>query len=512
MQTTPSTNATLRTPASRRFVIALLLALLAALCLIEPHPGGDILEYPLDTIALAHHGTPAIRLDDITHVKALLPQLAPYFADTIEQDIRTGAKEVFPAFARGRDGNVYSIHFFGYPALAALPFRLFETLGIPPLKAFQVVNYAAVFVLGLALLRFFRSATQAALGLLLYLLCGGMLYLNWTSPESMSASFLLAGLLFYLSAAPVAGCILAGLAAQQNPTILMFFVFAPLLKLCLDWRAGALGPNLRAQLTRANLAGLALGAALFALPPLFNLAEYGVPNIIARKFSDVHLISGTRLVSFFFDLNQGMVLAVPGVLAALLCRGRRPALRAALVPALCLAFILAMIVPALAVLNWNSGAAGVMRYGFWAAMPLLLVLLLRVRAAARWPAPLALWLALAQGAAMLHASSYSYVEFSPLARLVLAHAPQHYHPEPEIFAERMAHNDDYIEKDKVYAYRPPGLPQKTLYNNGSAHAGEQLCGPGRHLAPGNRIVSSSQDWKYIDGPVLCQDGTRLGAR
>ena len=503
-------------PAGRRFALALFLALLAALCLIAPEPGGDLLEYPLETIAIAHHGTPAIRLDDIAHAKALLPQLAPYYADWLEKDIRSGAKEVFPAFVRGRSGNVYSVHFFGYPALAALPLRLCEALGIPSLKAFQFVNYAALFALGLALLHFFRSATQAVLGGVLFLLCGGMLYLNWTSPESMSATCLLAGLLFYLGAAPLAGCVLAGLAAQQNPTMVMFFVVAPLLKLCLDWRAGTgLGRNLRAQLTGANLAGPALGIALFALPVLLNLAEFGAPNIIARKFSDAHLISGTRLASFFFDLNQGMVLAVPGVLAALLCWGwrrSRPGPHPGLTTALCVALVLSMIVPALAVLNWNSGAAGVMRYASWAAMPLLLALLLRVRTHGRWPAPLVLWLALAQGAAMLHANSYSYVEFSPLARLVLAHASRHYHPEPEIFAERMAHNDDYIQKEKVYTYRPPGLPQKTLYNDAGPNAGEQLCGSGRHLAPGNRIVSSSQYWKYIDGPILCQDATRPDAR
>jgi hypothetical protein len=104
---------------------------------------------------------------------------------------------------------------------------------------------------------------------------------------------------------------------------------------------------------------------------------------------------------------------------------------------------------------------------------------------------------------MVNAGSYTYVEFSPLARFVLAHAPNHYHPEPEIFAERMAHNDDYIQPDKVYVYRPAGLPAKALFNAANKNAGAQLCGQGRTLAPGNRIVASSQGWRYLDGDPLC---------
>jgi hypothetical protein len=502
--TRPSLPTALRS-ATWRFSLALLAGLLALLFLSRPYFGGDVVEYALETVAIADHGSADIRLEDIARAHQLAPQMSGVF-QLLEDDMRAGKQDVYAAFVRGRGGNVYSVHFFGYPALAALPFKLFEKIGVPPFKAFQVVNYAAVFVLGLALLRFFGSARRAAFGLLLFLLCGGALYLNWTSPECVTAACLLSGLLFYLSGAPLAAGLLAGLAGQQNPTIVFFFGFAPLLKLYLEWRAGAgLAANLKAQLTRANLGGLALGALVFALPPLFNLIEFGVPNIIARKFSDAALIGATRLVSFFFDLNQGMILILPGVLAALALWRRSTdgtPKRAFGLFALCLLFVLALIVPALAVLNWNSGAQGVMRYGFWAAMPLLLVLLWRLRASARWPLGLVLALVLAQGAATLHAASYSYVEFSPLAKFVLRHAPNHYHPEPEIFAERMARNDDYIQPDKIYV---SAEWHKALVNPGGARVDELLCGPGKILAPATRMVQSTRGWRYIDGAPVCGD-------
>jgi hypothetical protein len=494
-----------------RWRFPLLLAVLLAVLLasFRPFMGGDVVEYALDTVALASHGTPDIRLADIERARSMSPALAEPYTQ-LEQGMRANAPQLYAAFARGREGKVYSIHFFGYSALAALPFKAFDRLHVDPFKAFQVVNLAAVFALGLALRRFFRSELKAFAGLLLFMLAGGALYWTWTSPECVSAAGLLAGLLLFAADAPVAGALLAGLAGQQNPTIVMFFGFAPLLKLCLDYRpALGLVANLRAVLHRRALAGLAAGLAVFALPPLFNLYQFGTPNLIAKLYSDPQLIGLVRLESFFFDLNQGMIVGVPAVLAALAAWGWNGARRQALLLAGCAAFTLALALPALAVLNWNSGAAGVMRYAFWAAMPFVFALLLRLRARARWPAPLLLGLGLAQAACMVNAHRYDYVEFSPAARFMLAHAPGLYHPEPEIFAERAGHNDDYIEPGKVYAYTAGGQRIKTLVHRSNPHADQLVCGSGAVLAADNHYVNSSRGWQYIDGAPHCQAGAMV---
>jgi hypothetical protein len=303
---------------------------------------------------------------------------------------------------------------------------------------------------------------------------------------------------------------LAGLAGQQNPTIVFFFAFAPLLLALQRHRDGmSIAVAARSVLSRRNVLGLALGAAVFALPLLFNLYQFGVPNIIARLFSDTRLVGLVRLESFFFDLNQGMILAVPAVLAALLAWGwgrGRGASGQALVLGACLAFTVALVLPALAVLNWNSGAAGVMRYAFWAAMPFLFALLLRLREHARWPGAVVALVAATQCAFMYHDSLYAYTEFSPIARALLQRAPDLYHPEPEIFAERMAGNDDYIQPDKVYVYKVDGRPVKTLVNVANPNADELLCGTGGAIAPDNRGTGSTRGWRYIDGPIRCLEG------
>jgi hypothetical protein len=491
------------------FVLALLLSLV--MIARPPVFNGDVAEYSLDTIALATHGSTDIRLADIARARELIPAYAQVY-DALAADINAGREKIYPAFVRGREGKVYSIHFFGYSALGAIPYKVLDTLHRSPFRSFQIVNLAAVFVLGLALRRFFGSDARALAGVGLFMLCGGALYVNWTSPECVSAAGLLAGMLLFWSGAPAWGAVVAGIAGQQNPTIMFFFGFAPLL-LALKHYGRGMSPadSVRAVLTKRNVAGLALGAAVFALPPLYNLYQWGVPNIIAKMYSDPTLIGKVRLVSFYFDLNQGMILAIPAVAVALLAWGwgrGRQARGNALVLAACTLFTLALAVPALAVLNWNSGAAGVMRYGFWAAMPFVFALLVRLAERPRWPLAAVIAIGVVQAAAMANALSYSYVEFSPLARTLLQRAPNLYHPEPEIFAERNGRNDDYIQPDRVYVYKVDGHPVKTLVNAANPRADLLLCGSGGRLAPDNRYVESAHGWRYVDGPARCiNDGS-----
>lgn len=490
-----------------RWRFALLMALVMAVLVASRAPAyrGDLVEYTLDTVAIASQGTPDIRLEHIARTRALLGDAYRYPFDELERGMRAGEQDLYAAFARGKNGAVYPVHFFGYSLLAALPFKVFDALGATPFKAFLVVNLAAVFVLGLALRHFLGCETRAWAGLGLFMLCGGALYWQWTSPECLSAALLLAGLLYFAGNAPLRGAVLAGLASWQNPTILFFFGFAPLLKLCLDWQAGGLAANLRALATRRNIAGLVLGVAVFAVPVLFNLVQYGVPNIIARKFSDPSLVGAERLFSFFFDLNQGMAIGLPGLLAAVLLWGAATGARARLVLAAAVLFLLALAVPALAVLNWNSDAAGMMRYAFWSSMPLLFVLLAVLRGRT-WPPALIAGVAALQALAMVHADSYRYTEFSPLANQVMAHAPGLYHPEPEIFAERAGNHDNYISPDRVYTYRLHGAMVKTLVNAANPGADALVCGAGAAIAPANASADSTRGWRYIDGPVACTAG------
>lgn len=496
---------------------ALLGALLLALLLSKPASlNGDTPEYLLTTIAVASHGSPDIRLSDIQQGLALAPTLQAHL-DGLAQGIRSGKPMPYPGFYRSTDGTPYAIHYFAYSALAAVPFKLLPLAGLPPLKCFQTVNLAMVFVLGLSLFRLFASPPRALAGVALYMLCGGILYWTWSSPECLSAAALLAGLCLFCSGAPLRGGLLLGAAALQNPSIVLTLGAVPPLLCCLQYQSGqGFVLNARAALRPRIVLGLMIGAALFALPPLFNLQKFGVPSIIAQIATSKELISLVRLHSLYFDLNQGMIVAVPALAAVLLlwgwrglAAGARRQRIAALV--LCVLLTVAYALPALSVHNWNSAAAGVMRYAFWAAMPLLLLLLWRLRGLQRWPMATLGMLVVVQTLAMVHASRYNELKFSPLAKLVLRHAPDWYNPEPEIFAERTDGAEAAaLDRDKVHLFQADGVTVKTLYNNANLNPGAGLCAAGQVLSNGALPVATERDWLYLNGPVHCVKQLKLG--
>jgi len=494
----------------RKFALVLAILLGALIGANRPNQSGDFIEYAVTTIAIAAHGTPDLRASDARAAYELGPVAdfgAPFAG--LEKGIREGLEIPMYGFNRGRNGDTFAIHFFGYSALAAIPFKLLQLAGLPPYKSFQIVNLGFIFILGLALFRLFGCARRAMLGVCLFMLCGGVLYWNWCSPEAMTAAALLAGLIYFSTGAPLVGGLLAGLAAMQNPPVVLFFGFAPLLHFCQHYQSGAgLVANLKRSLAPRYLLGMAIAAALFASAPLFSLWQFGVPSLIAKYSARVELIDLERLHSFFLDLSHGMIIGIPGLLAALGIwawrkqpRGRRG--RGLAVLAASAAFTLALAVPALAALNWNSGATGMLRYAFWSAMPLLFAFLWFLRQSLRWPAMFLLALVLVQAVSMRLALSYGYTEFSPLAKLVLSYAPGLYNPEPEVFFERAKNAEAVMDTAAFASFQRDGVPLKTVYNRHNAQIDATLCGPGQMLSPENSYVKVRGDWRYINGPLRC---------
>ncbi|MDT1853225.1 hypothetical protein, partial [Acinetobacter baumannii] len=63
-----------------RWRFPLLMAVFMALLVVRYAPAyrGDLVEYTLDTVAIASHGTPDIRLEDIARTRALLGEAYRY--------------------------------------------------------------------------------------------------------------------------------------------------------------------------------------------------------------------------------------------------------------------------------------------------------------------------------------------------------------------------------------------------------------------------------------------------
>jgi hypothetical protein len=240
------------------------------------------------------------------------------------------------------------------------------------------------------------------------------------------------------------------------------------------------------------------------LPFAFGQWQWGRPSIIALYSTDRRLVGLERLCSYYLDLNQGLILVVPGILVLLACifpqRRRRLALAAALLTAL---FMLALALPTLSALNWNAGSMGVLRYAFWGAMPLLFLAFSWLRDRARWPRLLLGAVFVLQLGAMAHARSYDYKAFSPLARYVLDHAPGRYNPDPEIFIERSRNADGGMDVRDVVVYPRQGQPRKVLFNAAGGSVDRSLCPAGQRLSTDAPVVELERGWRYLNDVPRC---------
>jgi hypothetical protein len=204
----------------------------------------------------------------------------------------------------------------------------------------------------------------------------------WTSPEWACAASLLSALALFVSDAPILAGLLAGFAASQNPSMAAFIGFAPLLRLISNWDpAVPLLVQLKRELGWRHAAGLAITAAGAAAPYLFNMWAWGVPSLIANESTSLGLMGPDRFLSYLLDPNQGLIIGFPAIVIGLLATVR--ARRTLLLAVVAVLFTSVLALPTLTTQNWNSAAAGVMRYAFWGAMPLVFVMLLTVVPQAR---------------------------------------------------------------------------------------------------------------------------------
>jgi hypothetical protein len=470
---------------------------------------GDFDEYVLMTVAVANHVTPEIRSQDIVRAKQLLPQHATRF-DELAEGMQTQAPVPKYGYYRASNGEVFASHFFAYSAVAAIPYRLFEQVGITPSDCFYFLNLACVFILGICLFRFFDSAWKAAFGLLLFASCGGLNYVLWSSPECMSAALLCAGLILFTLESPIIAGMLIGLASTQNPPIVFALGFVPLFKLILSDEVNtSFVTRLRNVFTKRLLLGLTLGGILFLAPIVFNYWAFGVHSVIARDSTSAAFISWIRLHSYFFDVNQGMIIGALGIWLGLawqvLTSTQAEKWRSFFLPILACGLSCLFALTSLVAGNWNSAAIGMMRYAFWGAMPFLFVFLVLLRKQVAWDRPLLLTCLLIQTLGVASAIQYRYLEHSPLAKFLLTHSPSVYNPEIEIFAERSRHQDGIsLDKNSFYAFDLQGQHHKILAHRDNKHLAIQLCGTQKIDLSALPTRDAGNGWFYINGAMSCR--------
>jgi hypothetical protein len=490
--------------ARRSLPLAVLVALVWVVAFIDVGPRGDGGEYLLAAHALATHATPDIRRSDAAWLAETEPTYR-HFARELTRGLRHDEVAPVGAIRRSERGAYYSIHFWFYSLLAVPWLWLCDATGAEPSVALVLLNAAAVSAAAVALWLHFGRRTFAVAAATLFVASGTTFYIGWTGPEAITGACVIGACLAASRGKLGLGCLAAALAATQNASALALFALV----------AGRCWLRHAAPARKDVLLGV-LAALLALLPYAFFYAEFHIPSLLAHFATDPRLISFGRAWSLVFDFNQGLVYGMPGVLFAVvaavaLALKTAEANARSLVArevALTLFVVAIMAAPALAVHNWNAGCRVVIRYGYWVALPLL-VLALELTQAWLMQRPsgwyvLGVTLALGLGVMIpngVTGERYGYLRHTWLAKLALRHAPGAYNPVPEIFAERTLGSERPPHEFPVVWPRH-GAPVKVLAPDDEPVRSRQLC-PGGESVASDHVHAAPGGWLYLDAPFRC---------
>jgi Glycosyltransferase family 87 len=377
---------------------------------------------------LLARSTPRL-IGDGAEYLAVADNLSRFQRPSLNYRQRQEARLEFPRLA-GPDGRQDVLHFWIYPALAAVPLMIVRALQLEPAVAFAFVNVALL----IAAAVFASSRVPWTMSALLF--SGPVLWwIDKVHTEVFTFSLLSVGVLLWRDR-PFIAAIALGLAATQNPPILFVLAcFAIAAMLSKDSRS-----------TRTIALAALTGLAVASIHPLYywiRLRQF-LPLVDATATGGLTTTSYAAVLS---DLNIGLLPNDPWIGAALLIAGIMAVRRRVRPTAYQVASIVSVAVLLVIfgqVINLNHGGTpGLSRYALW-LLPMT-VPWLNVTGAG--------WSGRALHAVAVCAAVWSVIYFRPsldeghlfptrTAAFVWQRFPSLENPLPEIFSERLRHREN----------------------------------------------------------------------
>lgn len=451
------------------FLIGLLLLCVYQLKKYKPYPTGDALEYSLVTEALFQHQSPDILPSDILTFKESTEKNRPWnevgknewysvFKDSI-QTFKNGSNTLLKTDFHGITGNenrkVYSIHFISYSILA-LPFRIvFEIINVEPLKAFIALNMFIMLLVVAYILFFLKAENQLKIPLsLLFIISPLSWYISWVHADYFIAALACLSILLYADKRYYLSILVMAIAATQNQTFVLITA-AMGFKLWMD-----------SKYSFKTFVRLLIPAVICVLHPIYNKILFNEWSLITFfKYTDSANISIKRFSSFFFDLNQGMIIAFPFWMLLgtyFLIKSKKQLKDIFSTELIFVLIILISIIPSLSFNAWNLGQAVVSRYAIWFGAILIGYVLSK---SALFKNGIMILLVLQLSLSLLVFKKKGFFipewdneEIKPHVTWIWNKFPNLYNPEPKIFYER-------TQKKWLDVVNPSGFP--AYYTNSS---------------------------------------------
>ena len=430
---------------------------------------GDGLEYVLMTEALYNHHSPDVRAEDIYSFRKKAEKIqerekeskSAEYERMLNKLLHPESVEVgadLGGFAYSSNKKCYSIHFFTY-SLAVVPFvYLFKPFILHPIQVIWLAN--AIFLLLTVFIILFTNKNRERYNItvaLLYVFSVLAWYLLWPHPEIFVVSFLFIGLwLFWNNNKYYLGLLLTAIAATQfQPLALIPLLLAAVI-------------FIKEKYNVKVFIKLCCYLAIVLLPSLFYYTNFGVTNMVKHlHYLDSKYITFNRIFGFFFDFNQGLIIAFPLLFVVYLLLYVLDLFKLIKqrkienIHFTHFIFPVAVIVVAVSASmgNWNGGGTVTHRYVNYVGILLLFhfAYLLFSFSQRKWGVALYAAIVASQVYTILffggiHVDGWTYALHKELPKYLLDHSPEKYNPDPWIFMIRTAqvHPDSYYGKGVVY--------------------------------------------------------------
>ncbi|MBP7807856.1 MAG: hypothetical protein KA163_01055 [Bacteroidia bacterium] len=475
-----------------------------------PYVTGDGFEYILMTEAFYNHLSPKIEASDIKsfkekfvkhhnwdvfYKKEFVDNLIVYF-ETSKRDFREGKG----GFYVNRNKNFYSYHFFFYSLINLPSYAISQHYG--PLRSFYFTNAILVILTTIVLLFFtpfhFYKQILAAL-----CFCFGTCYwyLGWQHTEVFSASLVTIALVLFFNKKHYWSLFVMGLVCLQTQPLVLLVGFIGLATL------------IEKGFNKKNILIIAALSAIAFIPPLFYLINYNSTNLIKDAgFLDTKYITLNRVTGFYFDVNQGLILAIPLILLIYLplliielknIRQKKSAFDFSLLLPLC---IIAISITISTMGNWNHGMAIVNRYVSWISCIVMIhVFYLADKLNILKSFSLFHYFFFTQAITILYHQKFNQYDWSqnqhtPLAKWILNHHPTWYSPDPYIFALRTQPYTNLVEDNSPFVFFDEEKKvKKVLANRNTLDRLVDFGYRKEDIAEMKKTVKFNYDWGYLDG-------------
>ena len=490
-----------------------------------PRCYGDGHEYLIMAQAFLNHATPNIRVGDIVERQQ---QIASFSQKDCTPSTLAGMKSVVslgiadePGYGlfHNKQGDYYSFHFWLYPAYVAIIEAIIKIVGVNPFAAFQIANSLLIIAIsGYVLFKVKGTLTRQLAIIFAFILGGSLFYLKWTHPEFFIAIFLFIGFIVLYQRLYSLSLLSLAIVAIQVVSLWAVFIVIPLLLFLQDRQ------QFYPEITKlAKQWSVWLFCILPIASPLFYYLNFGKISLIGAICTDIALISWSHLYSFWFDLDQGVIVGVPWLLPVVLIfligiKNASPKSKLDFLIAVFASLIIC--IPLLAQTNVNSGQSVFQRYALYAVCPItawagyyfldivqkkylqLILLIISIAYSAIFSGPKAI------------DDSPSH---KPWTKFILEHFPDSYNPEPGVFFARgiPGHPQWSRYSDRMAVYRnQQGAIRKVLFPIDKAEVAlANFCEGQLVDEQGGRVdftkgTHQAYGWAYINGVMHC-DGLEL---